>query len=91
MDYDDYYTGYLNFIAQRFNYEDASEYEAAVDDMESYDPDEWDYRGEYRAYLAAHPAIDFTECVTAHPSGICQEAGTFCDHPMTAHSNAYWQ
>lgn len=90
MNYDDYYEGYLHFLAQRFH-DDTDAYETAVDDMEQYDPDEWDYRGEYRAYLAAHPAIEFHECETSWPQGICQKAGTFCDHVMTAHNNAYWQ
>lgn len=90
MDFDDYYEGYLHFLDQRFR-DDADAYEKAVDDMEQYDTDEWDYRGEYRAYLSAHPAIEFHECETAGAQGICQVAGTFCDHPMTAHRDAYWQ
>lgn len=94
MTYDDYYEGYLHYLSQRFRDGDTFDedgYEAAVDDMEQYDPDEWEYRGEYRAYLAAHPAADFTECRTSGAQGICQEAGTFCDHTMTAHNDAYWQ
>lgn len=90
MNYDDYYEGYLHFLAQRFH-GNTFAYEDAVDDMESYDPDEWDYRGEYRAYLSALPAIEFHECETSWPQGVCQKAGTFCDHIMTAHNDAYWQ
>lgn len=90
MDYDDYLEGYLHFLAQRFH-DDTNAYEAAVDDMEQHDPDEWEHRGEYRAYLAAHPAAEFRECETAGARGICQEAGSFCDHTMTTHNDAYWQ
>lgn len=90
MDYDAYYEGYMHYLSQRFT-DDPDAYESAIDDMESYDPDEWDYRGEYRTYLSAHPAIEFHECETSGSQGICVSAGTFCDHPMTAHENAYWQ
>ena len=50
MNYDDYYEGYLHFLAQRFH-DDTDAYETAVDDMEQYDPDEWDYRGEYLSLI----------------------------------------
>lgn len=90
MDFDDYYEGYLYYISQLFE-NDPVAYEKAVDDMEQYDTDEWDFRGAYREYLTDHPDIEFHECETAGAQGICQVAGTFCDHPMTAHRDAYWQ
>jgi len=90
MNYDDYYEGYLHFLSQRFDL-DPEGYEDAVDDMEQCDPDEWEYRGDYRAYLTMHPAIRFYECETSGSQGVCVKAGTFCDHVMTTHNDAYWQ
>lgn len=87
MHFDDYYESYLLFICNRFSTnEDAKD--EAIDDMERYDPDEWEYRGEFRAALVADG--NFTECQVSSPSGICQVAGTLCDHPMTAHDDVYW-
>lgn len=84
MNYDDYYEGYRDFLAQIFPISSHA-YADAVYDAEEYDPDEWDYRTEYRAYLSAHPAIEFRECETVGAQGVCQVAGTFCDHTMTTH------
>ena len=90
MNFEEYQDLYLTYVGER-PYMDSEQYDLAVDDAYSYDPDEWNYRGAFREYLVNHPEIEFHECETAGAQGICQKAGTFCDHFMVSHNNAYWQ
>lgn len=84
MDFEDYRDMYLAYLSER-SYMDSEQYDLAVDDAYSYDPDEWDYRGAFRKYLVSHPTIEFHECETSGSQGVCVKAGTFCDHFITAH------
>ena len=84
MDFEDYRDMYLAYLSER-SYLDSEQYDLAVDDAYSYDPDEWDYRGAFRKYLVSHPTIEFHECETSGSQGVCVKAGTFCDHFITAH------
>ena len=84
MDFEDYRDMYLAYLSER-SYMDSEQYDLAVDDAYSYDPDEWDYRGAFREYLVSHPTIEFHECETSGSQVVCVKAGTFCDHFITAH------
>ena len=84
MDFEDYRDMYLAYLSER-SCMDSEQYDLAVDDAYSYDPDEWDYRGAFRKYLVSHPTIEFHECETSGSQGVCVKAGTFCDHFITAH------
>ncbi len=84
MDFEDYRDMYLAYLSER-SYMGSEQYDLAVDDAYSYDPDEWDYRGAFRKYLVSHPTIEFHECETSGSQGVCVKAGTFCDHFITAH------
>lgn len=69
MTYDDCCHGYLDLLSQHLKVHESA-YGSAVDDMESYDPDEGDYRGAYRAHLLVHPDGEFMECEVAGVQGI---------------------
>lgn len=84
MDFDTYLGLYLDYLAARFEDDHIALEDAALDAYE-YTPNEWDYRDDFRESLP-----DFTECLVSGSQGICDTAGTFCDHPMTRHNNAYW-